>query len=136
MKEITLAAVVDNIAAVTDFVTGELEALDCPMRAQLQIAVAIDEIFGNIANYAYRPGVGDATVRFEAAEDPRCVRITFLDRGTPYDPLTHEDPDITLSAEDRPVGGLGIFMVKKTMDDLTYEYADGQNILTIQKNLP
>ncbi len=135
MKEITLKATVENITRVTAFVEEQLEALDCPLRAQMQINVAIDELFGNIAHYAYAPDTGDATVRVEAEEEPRAVVITFIDRGVPYDPLKKPDPDVTLSAEDRAVGGLGIFLVKKTMDDMSYSYEDGQNILRIRKKI-
>ena len=135
MKELTIAATVENIEAVTDFVNEQLEALDCPMKAQIQIDVAIDELFGNIAHYAYAPEVGDATVRVEAIEDPHAVVITFIDQGVPYDPLAKEDPDVTLSAEERKIGGLGIYMVKKTMDEITYAYKDGQNVLSIKKKL-
>ena len=135
MKELTIAATVGNIEAVTDFVNEQLEALECPMKAQMQIDIAIDELFGNIAHYAYNPDVGDATVRVEVIDNPLAVVITFIDNGVPYDPLAKADPDITLSAEEREIGGLGIFMVKKTMDDITYEYKDGQNILRIRKNI-
>ena len=135
MKELKLAATLENIEVVTDFVNEQLEALDCPMKAQMQIDVAIDELFSNIAHYAYHPEVGDATVRLEVIEEPLAVVITFIDSGVPYDPLAKEDPDITLSAEERGIGGLGIFMVKKTMDEITYEYKDGQNILAIKKSL-
>ncbi len=135
MKELTIAATVENIETVTDFVNEQLEALDCPMKAQMQIDIAIDELFGNIAHYAYNPHVGEATVRVEVIEDPLAVVITFIDKGVPYDPLAKSDPNTTLSAEEREIGGLGIFMVKKTMDDITYEYKDGQNILKIKKNI-
>ena len=135
MKEMTIAATIENIEVVTDFVNEQLEALDCPMKAQMQIDIAIDELFGNIAHYAYNPDVGDATVRVEVIEAPLAVVITFIDKGVPYDPLAKDDPDITLSAEERAIGGLGIFMVKKTMDEITYEYKDGQNILAIKKSL-
>ena len=135
MKEITIAATVENIDVVTDFVNEQLEAYDCPMKAQMQIDIAIDELFGNIAHYAYNPETGDATVRVEVVEDPMAVVITFIDKGIPYDPLKKADPNTALSAEEREIGGLGIFMVKKTMDDITYEYKDGQNILKIKKNL-
>ena len=135
MKELTIAATVENIETVTDFVNEQLEALDCPMKAQMQIDIAIDELFGNIAHYAYNPEVGSATVRVEVIEDPLAVTITFIDNGVPYDPLAKADPDTTLSAEEREIGGLGIYMVKKSMDDITYEYRDGQNILAIKKNL-
>jgi anti-sigma regulatory factor (Ser/Thr protein kinase) len=135
MKELTVAATVENIETVTDFVNEQLEALDCPMKAQMQIDIAIDELFGNIAHYAYNPEVGSATVRVEVIEDPLAVTITFIDNGVPYDPLAKADPDTTLSAEERDIGGLGIYMVKKSMDDIIYEYKDGQNILKIKKYL-
>ena len=98
--------------------------------------VAIDEIFSNIAHYAYNPETGPATVRVEVEENPLSVVITFMDHGIPYDPLAEERPDTTkLSASERPIGGLGLFIVKKTMDDVSYAYKDGQNILTIRKKV-
>lgn len=135
MKEITIAATVENIDVVTDFVNEQLESCDCPIKAQMQIDIAIDELFSNIARYAYNPETGDATVRVEVVEDPMAVVITFIDKGIPYDPLKKADPNTALSAEEREIGGLGIFMVKKSMDDITYEYKEGQNILKIKKNL-
>lgn len=135
MKEMTVPAIVENIEQVTDFVNGQLEEIGCPMKAQMQIDIAIDELFGNIAHYAYNPETGPATVRVEVTNSPISVIITFIDHGIPYDPLKNEDPDITLSAEDREIGGLGIFMVKKTMDEITYEYKEGQNILRIRKDI-
>ena len=133
MKELTIAATVENIEVVTDFVNQQLELLECPMKAQMQIDIAIDELFSNIAHYSYNPEVGQATVRVEVVENPLAVTITFIDNGIPYDPLAKEDPDLTLSAEERQIGGLGIYMVKKSMDEITYEYKDGQNILSIEK---
>ena len=115
MKELTVEAKTTNIEAVTDFVNEQLEALDCPMKAQMQIDIAIDELFGNTAHYAYNPEIGQATVRVEVVEDPLSVVITFIDNGVPYDPLAKADPDTTLSAEEREIGGLGIYMVKKSM---------------------
>ena len=135
MKELTVEARVENIETVVDFVNEQLEALDCPLKAQMQIDIAIDELFGNIAHYAYDPEVGKATVRVEVAEDPLAVIVTFIDNGVPYDPLAKADPNTALSAEEREIGGLGIYMVKKSMDGITYEYKDGQNILAIKKNL-
>ena len=135
MKELTLAATVENIETVTEFVNAQLELLDCPIKAQMQIDIAIDELFGNIAHYAYNTEVGNATVRVEISEAPLAVIITFIDNGVPYDPLGKDDPDITLSAEEREIGGLGIYMVKKSMDEITYEYKNGQNILKIKKNI-
>lgn len=135
MKELNIAATIENIELVTEFVNEQLEALDCPMKAQVQIDIAIDELFSNIARYAYNPGVGNATVRVEVSEEPLAVVITFIDNGVPYDPIAKADPDTTLSAEEREIGGLGIYMVKKSMDEIAYEYKDGQNILAIKKNL-
>lgn len=135
MKELTIDAIVDNIPQVTAFVDEQLEALGCPPKAQMQIDIAIDELFSNIAHYAYDPDVGPATVRVEVLKDPLAVVITFIDNGVQYDPLAKADPDITLSAEEREIGGLGIYMVKKSMDEITYEYKDGQNILRIKKNI-
>lgn len=135
MNELTVDAVVENIEKVTAFVDEQLEGLGCPIKAQMQIDIAIDELFGNIAHYAYNPDVGPATVRVEVVEDPLSVVITFIDNGVPYDPLAMKEPDITLPAEEREIGGLGIYMVKKTMDDIVYEYKNGQNILKIRKNI-
>lgn len=135
MKELTTTATVENIDAVTAFVNEQLEALECPVKAMMQIDIAIDELFGNIAHYAYHPETGSATVRVEVTEEPLAVIITFIDNGIPYDPLAAEDPDTTLSVEERDVGGLGIYMVKKSMDEIAYEYKNGQNILKIKKNL-
>jgi Anti-sigma regulatory factor (Ser/Thr protein kinase) len=135
MKEMTIDAAVENIPAVTAFVEEQLEQYNCPMKAQMQIDIAIDELFSNIAQYAYTPNTGKATVRVEVTENPMAVVITFIDNGVPYDPLAKADPDITKSADEREIGGLGIFMVKKSMDEITYEYKDGQNILKIKKNI-
>ena len=134
-KEIKLSASIDNISVVTDFVNRELEERNCPKAARCQIDIAIDEIFGNIANYAYNPSQGDATVRVEVTDEPLEVIITFMDDGKPYNPLQKEDPDIALSAEERKIGGLGVFIVKKSMDFVEYHYEDGKNVLKIKKNI-
>lgn len=135
VKEITLDATIENINTVTDFVNEQLEALNCPVKSQAQIDIAIDELFSNIAMYAYRPDVGPATVRVEVIEQPLSVCLTFIDNGLPYDPLKNEDPDTSLSADERKIGGLGIYIVKKSMDAIHYEYKDGKNILRIKKTL-
>ena len=135
MKEITLMATVPNIERVTEFVNQELEAADCPLKTRMQIDVAIDEVFSNIAHYAYGEGEGEATVGLALSDtEPRTVTLRFRDRGVPYDPLKKADPNVSLSAEERELGGLGIFMVKKSMDDVRYEYKDGENVLTIKKH--
>ena len=135
MKEMVVDATIESIPMVTAFVDEQLEQLECPMKTQMQVDMAIDELFSNIAYYAYNPEIGRATVRVEVTEDPLAVVITFIDKGVPYDPLAKADPDITLPIEERDIGGLGIYMVKKTMDDVSYEYKDGQNILRIKKNI-
>ena len=135
MNELTLAATVENLDTVMGFVEEHLEEYGCPMSTMMQVSLAVEEIYVNIANYAYNPEVGPATIQVEVHEEPLEVLITFMDKGKPYDPLAKEDPDITLSADDREIGGLGIFMVKQTMDDVHYEYANGSNILKISKRL-
>ena len=135
MKELELKALTENLPKVLSFVDEQLEAADCPMKIQMQIDIAVEEIFVNIAHYAYNPDVGTAKVRVEVMGNPPAVDITFIDNGVPYDPLAKADPDVTLSAEKRQIGGLGIFMVKKTMDDVKYEYLDGHNVLTMKKGL-
>ena len=135
MRELTLEAKVDNLNQVLAFVDGVLEEMDCPLRVQMQIDVAVEEVFVNIASYAYAPGIGDATIQVETEQDPPSLSVTFLDSDVPYDPLKKPDPDVTLSAEERQIGGLGIYMVKKSMDDMRYAYRDGQNVLTIIKKL-
>lgn len=135
MKELTISAILENIETVTAFVDEQLQEMGCPMKAQMQIDIAIDELFSNIAHYAYTPDTGDATVRVEKCDNPTAVIITFIDRGKPYNPLAKDDPDTTLSAEEREIGGLGIFMVKKSMDHISYEYKNGQNVLRIKKDL-
>ena len=135
MKELKVEAKDENLYQVLDFVNEQLEAFECDPAVKIQLDIAVEEIFVNISHYAYNPEVGPATIRAEVTKEPLAVSLTFLDHGVPYDPLAKADPDITLSAEDRQIGGLGIFMVKKSMDQVDYEYKDGQNILTIKKNL-
>lgn len=133
--ELEIEAVEENLPEVQQFTSEHLEKANCPLKTQMQIGIAVEEIFINIAKYAYAPEKGRATVRVEVEENPLAVIITFLDNGSPYDPLAKEDPDVTLSAEEREIGGLGVFMVKKTMDDISYEYKNGKNILKMKKNI-
>ena len=135
LNELTLEAKVESLDEVLAFVDGQLEQVDCPLKTQMQIDVAVEELFVNIAHYAYTPNVGTATIRVDMLPEPKAVSITFIDHGIPYDPLKKPDPDVTLPAEERQIGGLGIYMVKKSMDSMDYEYRDGQNILRILKNL-
>ena len=135
MKELTIEAMPENVDKVIEFIDGMLEEYNCGIKEQMAIDVAVDELFSNIAHYAYNPETGYATVRVDVVENPLAVEITFIDNGVPYDPLAKIDPDTTLSLEDRQIGGLGIFIVKKSMDAVNYEYKDGKNILTIKKDL-
>lgn len=136
MKELDIEALTDNLDTVIGFVDEQLEGTNCSAKIQMQIDLAVEEIFVNIAQYAYHPETGPATVRVEVKPDGSAVMITFIDHGVPYDPLAKEDPDITLAGDERAIGGLGIFLVKKNMDDIRYEYVNGSNILTIVKGLP
>ena len=135
MREMDIAATLENLDAVMAFVDKQLEEAGCSMKTQMQIDLAVEEVYVNIAHYAYNPEVGGVTIRVQIEEDPLAVILTFIDKGKPYDPLAKEDPDVTLAVEDRQIGGLGIFMVKKSMDNISYEYNEGRNILTLKKKL-
>jgi len=128
MNELCIEAKLENIEAVLDFVNERLG--DRPMKIQNQIGIAVDEIFSNIARYAYHPDVGDATVRIIVDSD---ITLEFEDSGIAYDPLSAETPDITLPVEEREIGGLGLFVVKNLMDSVVYRREDGKNFLTIKK---
>ena len=132
-KKLTIKADAAKLPEVLAFIDAELEAADCPMKPQMQIDVAVEEIFVNIASYAYNPGSGIAVIGIQVKDG--VAEITFADSGIPYDPLAREDPDVSLPAEKREIGGLGVYLVKQTMDDVRYEYRDGQNLLTIVKKL-
>ena len=133
-EELILPAKVENLDEVQAFV-GERVGEDCSPKAQMQLDLAVEEIFVNIANYAYAPGEGKAAVRVQVSEEPRRVDVTFRDRGVPYNPLEKEDPDVTALAAERKLGGLGIFLTKQLMDEVQYEYRDGQNVLTLTKRI-
>ena len=135
MAEMTIEANTGNLEKVLAFLDAELDEAGCGMKVQTQMDIAVEELFVNIASYAYAPGEGSVTIRVDTAPEPKTVTVTFFDSGTPYDPLEKPDPDVTLSADERQIGGLGIFMVKKSMDAMHYERREGQNILTIVKKL-
>lgn len=135
MKELTVEATTENIETVTDFVSVELEQIDCPMKIQAQISIVIDELFGNIARYAYQPETGTATVQLYTEENPLTVILIFSDNGIPFNPLEQEEPDIHADLKNRKPGGMGIFLVKKLMDLVEYSYQNGQNIVLIKKTI-
>ena len=134
-NEIEIKALTENLQELISFVDGHLEDMGASMKAQMQIDIAVEELFVNIAHYAYAPDAGEAVISVAKDKEKNQISITFADSGKPYNPLEKPDPDVTLSADERSIGGLGIFMVKKSMDDMRYEYKDGQNILTITKRL-
>ncbi|MBR3246782.1 MAG: ATP-binding protein [Clostridiales bacterium] len=132
---ITVSADVKNLGTVQSFIEERLEEAGCSMKAQIQIGVAVEEIYVNICHYAYKEkgGSGDAEVKMLIKDG--VAEIVFEDSGIQYDPLANEEPDISLSAEEREIGGLGIFITRKTMDEVTYDYKDGRNILTLKKKI-
>ena len=133
--EITVPAELEKLKDVNDFIVGKLNGLDCTPRAQTQLEIAIEEIFVNISRYAYHPVIGKATVRMDIDEEDGLVSLQFEDEGIPYNPLVRKDPDLTSGVKEREVGGLGIYMTKKSMDDVAYSYKDGKNILVITKKM-
>ena len=135
MDHIIVPAKVDALDTVCDFVEERLEPWGCTPRTLFQLRLAIEEIFVNIASYAYKPKEGNAEVRCQVREEPLQVEIQFLDSGVPFDPLAREDADTSQEGLMSREGGLGILLVKNTMDDVQYTDKDGKNILTIMKNL-
>lgn len=129
----TLLAKTEYLDQVLQFVDGLLEENGCTMRAQLELDIAVEELFVNIASYAYRPKEGPVTI--QVSFEGNIVSIVFIDGGKPYNPWEKEDPDISLSAEEREIGGLGIYLVKNTMNQVDYRYENEKNILTIQKDI-
>ena len=135
MTNQTFPAKTESLSDVLGFVEQTLETLECPMKIQTAICVAIEEVFVNIARYAYPESIGDMTLHIGFDGETRAITFRVTDKGVPFDPLKKADPDITLSAEEREIGGLGIFIAKKTMDSLTYAYENGENILTMTKKI-
>lgn len=135
MNELTVPASTEALEDVQAFLEGQVENVDCPPRLRMQLNLVAEEIFVNIAHYAYPNGKGDAVIGVQIDGQPPVLTLRFTDRGIPFDPLSHPEADITLSAKDRPIGGLGIFLTRKIMDEVSYEYADGQNRLTLRKKL-
>jgi len=135
MKRLTVNASTDNLPAVLEFIDAELEAVGSSMKIQFQIDIAVEEIYVNIAHYAYSPGNGNAIIQLDLYGEHPWVEIQFIDEGRPYNPLNTAEPDITLSAEQREIGGLGVFLTKKSMDAVEYRFEDNNNILTIKKYL-
>lgn len=135
MEEITVQAIPENLYSVLDFIDSELEASNCPTKKKMQIAIVVEEIYINIAYYAYYPDTGIVLVRCEVENNPSQITIQFIDSGKPFNPLEKKEPNLTLTAEERDIGGLGLYMVKKSVDCVNYGYKNEKNILTIKKFL-
>lgn len=135
MKELTIDAHVENLNQVLAFIEEQLDGYGCSLKESTRIQIAVEELFVNIAQYAYDEDKGKVNIQIEHLDEKAAVRIILMDSGKPYNPLHHEDPDVTLDADERPIGGLGIFMVKKTMENMEYEFVDGHNCLTIVANI-
>ena len=131
----TFPAKEETLSEVLGFVEQTLESYECPMKVQMAVCVAIEEIFINVAHYAYPAGEGDMSLYIGFDALSRAITFRMTDKGVPFDPLKKPDPDITLSAEEREIGGLGIFITKKTMDSLNYAYENGENILIMNKKI-
>ena len=135
MEELDITAAKENLPQVLGFVGSQLDEVKCADKVRMQIEIAVEEVFVNIASYAYDPEAGSATIRVEISGDPLTVTMSFIDCGKPYNPLSKADPDLRRCISERKKGGLGIFMTKKSMDEIAYEYKDGKNILTLKKNI-
>lgn len=134
-SQITLPATLENWEKVQGFISHELQKVDGSLKSKMQLETAAEEIYVNIARYAYPASGGEVKVDMEVLDSPERVRVTFQDEGIPYNPLKQKAPDITLSTEERPIGGLGIHMVRKSMDEVNYKYEQGYNILSIVKGM-
>ena len=130
---LVIEASVEKLDEVLEFVDSYLEKLDCPMEIMTLIDISVEEIFVNIAHYAYTPNKGEADISIENVGQD--IEITFKDYGVPFNPLARPDPDVTLPAEDRQIGGLGIYIVKDNMDRVVYEYKENQNIFKLIKRI-
>ena len=131
----TFPAKVEALSDVLGFVDQMLEKYECPMKIQMAVCVAIEEVFVNVAKYAYADGEGKVCFGIGFNADERTFTFRMADKGVPFDPLKKPDPDITLSADEREIGGLGIFITKKTMDTISYAYENGENVLTMTKKI-
>lgn len=128
-KTIELEAQKEKLDTLLEIIERDLESAGCPPEKMTMTAICAEEIFVNIASYAYEDKTGEARIDEEIKKGR--ISLCFQDSGKPYNPLEKEDPDTTLSVQEREIGGLGIFMVKNMMDTVTYEYRDGWNRLTM-----
>lgn len=136
-KVYNTAATVDNWDDVYSFLDCLIKDINLEKKVHANVLVACEEIFVNISMYAYKHlnTAGNVTVKFLYDKSSNEIRITFIDSGTKFDPTKADNADTTSSVKDRKIGGLGIFLVKKIMDKMEYEYAENQNILKLTKKL-
>ena len=135
MQKITVEARLENLDKVNDFVQNSILNHDCSKKAIMQLGVIVEEIFVNIVSYAYPENVGYAEIQTELQDNPLAINLTFIDSGIQYNPLENNDPDLGLSVEERDIGGLGIYLVKNMVEEISYKYENGKNILSLTKLL-
>ena len=134
-EEIVLDADIQNLARLNDWLDAFMALAAISSRERSQLEVAVEEIFVNIASYAYAPQTGQVVVAGKVTEDPAAIELIFMDAGRPFDPLARDDPATDVDLKDREIGGWGIFLVKKIMDEVSYRREDGKNILALRKTL-
>ncbi len=135
MRELTTEAVTENLQSVMDFVNDSLSDKGCSAKTLYQMELVLEEIFINIASYAYEGDERPVVLSIDFEEEPLAAVVTFKDKGAPYNPLRRDDPNLALKLENREIGGLGIFLVKKNVDAIWYEHVNGENVLSFRKIL-
>lgn len=135
MRELTTEAVTENLQSVMDFVNDSLSDKGCSAKTLYQMELVLEEIFINIASYAYEGDERPVVLSIDFEEEPLAAIVTFKDKGAPYNPLSRDDPNLALKLENREIGGLGIFLVKKNVDAIWYEHVNGENVLSFRKIL-
>lgn len=136
MVEREFIAKVDELPNVISFIESELEKFEFSFKIITQFNLVVEELFVNVASYAYKDkNDGKCKITIDYNQDKQEVKLSMEDNGIKFNPLEKEDPDTTLSVEDRPIGGLGILLVKKNMDNIEYKYEDNKNILILSKNV-
>ena len=133
-ETLTLHNDISEVPQLNDFIEAVAERLGIEPSTALQLQLAVEEAVVNVMDYAYPPdSVGEVSVA--TTSDGQCLKIVISDSGTPFDPTQQEKADISLSVEERQIGGLGIFLVNEIMDTVSYERKDGKNVLTLTKQL-
>lgn len=136
MVEKEFIAKLDELPNVISFIESELEKFEFSFKIITQFNLVVEELFVNVASYAYKDkNDGKCKISIEYNQEKQEVKLSMEDNGIKFNPLEKEDPDTTLSVEDRPIGGLGILLVKKNMDNIEYKYEDNKNILILSKNV-